>query len=122
MQLSIDHVRPRSSGGTDDPENLVVACGACNCITSRMQFPSEMSIDEIIEDKRRRVVERRKAFYDHWLQFVAPRYLDRPLPGMASRMVLGETPPLNQIDVFDRVDPDGLSLTGNVEGKGTRAT
>ena len=76
MQLSIDHVRPRSSGGIDDPANLVVACRACNCITSRMQFAPEVSIDEIIRAKRKRVAERRQAFYDHWLRLVAPRYLN----------------------------------------------
>ena len=28
--LHIDHVQPRSAGGSDDPSNLVVACAACN--------------------------------------------------------------------------------------------
>jgi hypothetical protein len=28
--LSIDHVRPRCRGGSDDPGNLVVACMSCN--------------------------------------------------------------------------------------------
>ncbi len=27
---TIDHVLPRSRGGTDDPENLVTACRPCN--------------------------------------------------------------------------------------------
>lgn len=26
----IDHIRPRSLGGSDDPENLTVACATCN--------------------------------------------------------------------------------------------
>lgn len=29
-KLSIDHVFPRSRGGTDDPQNLVTACMKCN--------------------------------------------------------------------------------------------
>ena len=29
-QLHVDHVFPRSLGGTDDPKNLVAACAACN--------------------------------------------------------------------------------------------
>jgi 5-methylcytosine-specific restriction endonuclease McrA len=29
--LHIDHVRPRSAGGTDAPWNLVTACQWCNC-------------------------------------------------------------------------------------------
>jgi hypothetical protein len=28
--LHVDHVVPRSAGGTDTPSNLVVACAACN--------------------------------------------------------------------------------------------
>jgi 5-methylcytosine-specific restriction endonuclease McrA len=27
---SVDHLNPRSRDGTDDPENLVRACGSCN--------------------------------------------------------------------------------------------
>lgn len=28
--IHVDHVVPRSKGGTDDPSNLVTACAACN--------------------------------------------------------------------------------------------
>lgn len=28
--LTIEHIIPRSRGGSDDPENLAVACGSCN--------------------------------------------------------------------------------------------
>ncbi|KAG1666407.1 hypothetical protein FOA52_006516 [Chlamydomonas sp. UWO 241] len=28
---TVDHVIPRSKGGTDDPCNLVIACRKCNC-------------------------------------------------------------------------------------------
>jgi site-specific DNA-methyltransferase (adenine-specific) len=28
--LTIDHIHPRSRGGTDDPDNLQLLCGACN--------------------------------------------------------------------------------------------
>lgn len=30
-RLSVDHVVPRKQGGSDDPENLVIACLSCNC-------------------------------------------------------------------------------------------
>ena len=43
MQLSIDHIRPISCSGSNEPDNLVVACRACNSITSRMKFPDGMS-------------------------------------------------------------------------------
>lgn len=29
--FSIDHVVPKSRGGSDDPDNLVPACRRCNC-------------------------------------------------------------------------------------------
>lgn len=29
--VTLDHVTPRSSGGTDDPRNLVSCCRRCNC-------------------------------------------------------------------------------------------
>ena len=79
MQLSIDHVIPRKDGGSDDEANLVTACRACNSITSRMTFSSGASGQEIVVAKRRRVEERRKVFYDWWLEAVAPLYLQRPL-------------------------------------------
>jgi 5-methylcytosine-specific restriction endonuclease McrA len=28
--IHVDHVTPRVKGGTDDPSNLVAACGRCN--------------------------------------------------------------------------------------------
>lgn len=30
VKLTVDHVMPRALGGTDDPSNLVAACGPCN--------------------------------------------------------------------------------------------
>ena len=80
MQLSIDHIRPQSCGGTNDLDNLVVACRACNSITSRMKFSDDVSREEIINQKKNRIKERRNEFYEYWLQTTAPRYLDRPLP------------------------------------------
>lgn len=80
MQLSIDHVRPRSSGGDDARGNLVTACHSCNAITSRMQFAADLSRDEVFRLKREHVAERRQRFHAGWLEHVAPRHLARPLP------------------------------------------
>lgn len=30
--ITLDHIKPRSKGGTDDPKNLVTACLRCNCV------------------------------------------------------------------------------------------
>lgn len=82
MQLTVDHIKPTSAGGTDDPDNLVPACHACNSITSRMPFNDTASREDILAQKRARVRKRRAVFYKHWLKTVAPRFLDRPLPGV----------------------------------------
>jgi hypothetical protein len=82
MQLSIDHLRPRSSGGTDERENLVAACGQCNSITCKMKFPPELSLSEILEQKRTYVIQSRRGYYQRWMEEVAPHFLDRPLPGV----------------------------------------
>ncbi len=79
MQLSVEHVRPRSSQGMEAPDNVVTACRSCQSITSRMAFSPDATFDEILQEKRKRVAERRKAFYEWWLKAVAPRYLDKPL-------------------------------------------
>ena len=80
MQLSVDHVRPKKSGGSDALDNLVTACKACNSITSRMQFRSGTTKKDILKGKQARVQERRRKFYAFWLKSVAPLYLKRPLP------------------------------------------
>lgn len=33
---TIDHVKPRCAGGTDDESNLVVCCAACNAAKGRV--------------------------------------------------------------------------------------
>ncbi|MDR3230046.1 MAG: HNH endonuclease [Synergistaceae bacterium] len=30
VSLEVDHIMPRSRGGTDDPENLQIPCKKCN--------------------------------------------------------------------------------------------
>jgi hypothetical protein len=71
MQLSLDHVRPISSGG--DPsalDNQVTCCRACNSITSRMDFGPEVSREEILRMKKRHVTERRELFREAWLEML----------------------------------------------------
>jgi hypothetical protein len=36
--LHLDHVTPRSLGGTDTSDNLVTACRACNCARKTMSL------------------------------------------------------------------------------------
>ena len=35
---TVDHVVPRADGGSDDPSNLVWACGRCNCLRGTMPY------------------------------------------------------------------------------------
>jgi 5-methylcytosine-specific restriction endonuclease McrA len=67
MELTVDHIKPTRAGGTDDPDNLVPACQACNSITSRMPFTEMASREEILAEKRERVRQRRALFHDYWL-------------------------------------------------------
>ena len=80
MQLSVDHIVPKSAGGDDAQDNLTTACRAWNSITSRMKFAPEASRDEALAQKRAYVQQRRRKFYHFWIQKVAPLYLERPLP------------------------------------------
>ncbi len=82
MQLTEDHLRPRNSGSTDEPDNLVAACHSCNSVTRRMTPPPTATREDILAKKRARVCERRAVSYEHWLKTVAPRFLDRPLAGV----------------------------------------
>jgi 5-methylcytosine-specific restriction endonuclease McrA len=63
FDLTIDHVIPRSRGGTDTWENLVLACSGCN-LRKRDRTPEEAQMPLI-----------RKPISPHWL----PRF-DSPLP------------------------------------------
>jgi 5-methylcytosine-specific restriction endonuclease McrA len=78
MQMSIDHVRPSSCGGTDEPSNLVAACRSCNSITGPMKFTPEQSREEIFQAKKSRAREIREGAFRSWLAAVAPKYLEKP--------------------------------------------
>ncbi len=84
MQLTIDHVLPRSCEGSDEPDNRVAACGSCNSMTSSLKLDASMSRAEMIEKKREWVAQSRRNFYEVWAEKVMPRYLERPLLALAS--------------------------------------
>lgn len=48
-KLTVDHVRPVALGGTDDPSNLVAACGDCNSGKSSAT-PDATLIDDVRTD------------------------------------------------------------------------
>jgi len=44
VALQLDHLYPYSLGGTDDPENLVAACGPCNLAKGVTVFRSDRDL------------------------------------------------------------------------------
>jgi len=93
MQLSIDHVIPRSSQGPDEEANLVAACRSCNSITSRMQFATNTTWEEIIQAKRDRVAAARSFSLKLWMEAVAPYTLGRPPHDVSHVKFLPIAPP-----------------------------
>ncbi len=75
LQLTVDHIVPTSSGGTNDDDNKVTACQACNSITSRMVFPPRTTREEALAQKRARIRDRQSEFFEFWQKEVAPNYL-----------------------------------------------
>ena len=72
-QLTVDHLKPVSAGGTDSSDNLVTACNFCAVATSWMEFTADASGDEILTQKKKHVAARLKSFYEFWEREVAPR-------------------------------------------------
>ena len=61
MDLDIDHIVPRSLGGQNVPENLVVTCAPCNCARGNHTL-AEMGL----ADPRRRPEKRSKDCPEDW--------------------------------------------------------
>ena len=72
-QLSLDRLRPKSAGGTDDPDNLVTACNFCAAATGKMKFAPALGNAEILTLKKKRVKELLPPFHRFWKGQVAPR-------------------------------------------------
>lgn len=51
--LQVDHIKPKSKGGTNDLLNLITSCSACNAGKSNR----ELSDDMILRQKRRQLEE-----------------------------------------------------------------
>lgn len=84
MQLTLDHIFPQHQDDEVDhsPKNLVACCTSCNSITSRMKFEKGQNLNEILDEKRKRVSERRAWYFDKWKEHVLPHALERPLPSV----------------------------------------
>lgn len=70
LQLTVDHIIPRGQGGTDEDDNMVTVCHVCNSITSRMKFSIGMSIEDIKQEKIKKVKERQAEYRRFWIEKV----------------------------------------------------
>ena len=52
VRLHVDHIVPKSQGGTDDRENLRVLCSACNQGRSNIQTPTESALNILARIRR----------------------------------------------------------------------
>jgi 5-methylcytosine-specific restriction endonuclease McrA len=74
FQLTVEHIIPRSQGGSDEEDNKITVCSACNSMTSRMSFGPDKSREEVLRQKKERVRERQEEFFQFWRDKVAPLY------------------------------------------------
>ena len=56
--LSIDHIKPKKHGGTDDPDNLTLSCHMCNLVKGSVPCNSL--------EEARAIVARKRAEYRQW--------------------------------------------------------
>lgn len=63
FHLQLDHVRPRSKGGSDHRNNLVTACRACNLAKSNRILPGRTKKAKIRNFRKERTGGRLKARY-----------------------------------------------------------
>ena len=52
VRLHIDHVLPKSQGGTDEPVNLRVLCSVCNQTRANIETPSESALNILARLRR----------------------------------------------------------------------
>lgn len=80
MQLTTDHIVPKSQGGADSPENKVLACHFCNTLTCRYVPDPNMSRNAVLAKKQEIVAARRDEYFRLWLAAVAPKWLKEVKP------------------------------------------
>jgi hypothetical protein len=61
--LSIDHIQPQSLGGTDDPDNLALACRRCN----ERRYNFIIGIDPLTQQATELFNPRRHQWSDHFI-------------------------------------------------------
>jgi 5-methylcytosine-specific restriction endonuclease McrA len=65
MQLGIDHIIPRISGGDESAENKAVACTQCNCYKAAY-IPNGNNREDRIADARLHIKAKREAWRERF--------------------------------------------------------
>lgn len=125
--LTIDHVVPTTLGGTDDPENLVAACPACNSGKSSATADASLvaAVDRAVainKAARARAADALKGVYDNFPRFEERVWniWDQYAPSYAwGRGVSGA--PADLYDWFERGLPFSLIEKGFRVAWGNRA-
>lgn len=71
-QLTVDHVRPRAKGGTDDLENLVTACCACNGI--KAEWDKRYDPASFADKTTAEIFEAARKYLRDWYKLWDPGY------------------------------------------------
>ena len=104
-RLTIDHVVPRSRGGSNALTNLVLACGPCNLAKGRQGGLMERIVvvyERVSTDRQdisRQAAQRRRASADH--------------PGAEPRVIQDDGVSAYKVPIFDR--PGGRALCDLIE-------
>jgi len=81
LYLSRDHLLPQGDPNRDNPEYIVTACLFCNYLHNRTKFPVEgKNRDELISQKKKKLMERRREYRAFWEQCVVTHGGDRYHP------------------------------------------
>lgn len=79
-KLEVDHIFPKSKGGTDNPDNLITACRSCNVGKSNMLLD-----DSRLRRSRVQMALLSEMHRDYWSQFCRGEDLlisgGQPIPG-----------------------------------------
>ena len=72
LRLHVDHIVPKSQGGTDEDDNLRVLCSACNQGRGNIQAPSESALNLLARIRRTPRDVQAEVFKSLKLKFAPP--------------------------------------------------
>ncbi len=73
LHLCLDHVVPRSQGGADTEDNLVVACHSCNTLSADFRAVSGQPVADVLLAKSAHIGAKRQKEELRWREWVLDR-------------------------------------------------